>query len=176
MPPWFHQMDEQGETPMSRALKSAYPALVRLLVEQEQEYAQERRRTAEEAHGELQSAAYWGFQTAVERLLAGGADPSQPDDRGNTPLMWAVCNGQRDIVTALLDHGADVNAKNAAGLTCLHWVALTGRTDIAEMLVSRGVEVNPAGTGRWTLSPASTALLMGHSDLFDLISVRGGSL
>ena len=74
-PPWYHRMDEQGETPLSRAFKSSYPLLVELLLSQEEEHS--RGRGME--NDSLEGAAYWGMSDRVASLLAEGADPSNRD-------------------------------------------------------------------------------------------------
>lgn len=176
MPPWFHRMDEHGETPMSRALKSAYPALVKLILAEEEAYVQERLRSArqEDAEYQPQREGYWGMQGAIERLLDAGLDPSETDAHGNTPLMHAVCLGQAEIAKTLIDRGTDVNVKNADGLTPLHWAALNGNSEMARLLLEHGAKASPEKSENCPLSPAGFALLMGHHDMFDLITVSGG--
>jgi len=57
--------------------------------------------------------------SAVERLLAEGADPNILDDQRMSPLVWAVYGGYVEIVEALLAGGADVNFRVNTGETPL---------------------------------------------------------
>ena len=173
-PPWYHQMDEQGETPLSRAFKSQYPLLVELLLGQEE--AQSVTKARSSATSSLQEAAYWGAKERVEQLLGSGADPSAHDARGKTPLMEAACNGHVKTVEMLIEHGADVNTSTPQGLTSLHWVALSGSVDVARILIEQGAEVNPSLATACCPSPAGIALLMGYHELYSLLSTSGGSL
>lgn len=166
-PPWYHRMDDQGETPLSRAFKSSYPILVELLLEQEHAHAVSK---AEEQVSEESSSSYWGQGNAIRSMLSAKRSKQQ----GNTPLMRAVCDGQRDAVEDLLHEGIDVNAANDKGLTSMHWASLTGRVDIAELLLNSGAEANPISPSGYWPSPAGIALLMGYHELYDLLCTRGG--
>ena len=52
-------------------------------------------------------AAYHGHAATVAALLARGADPDRPNDRGQTPLAGAVFKGEQEVIDALLAGGAD---------------------------------------------------------------------
>lgn len=166
-PPWYHRMDDQGETPLSRAFKSSYPILVELLLEQEHAHAVSRTETSSSPDN---PDSYWGKGNMIRSMLSDKRTHAQ----GNSALMKAVCDGQRDIVENLVREGLDVNAANDKGLTSMHWVSLTGRVDIAELLLNHGAEANPISPSGYWPSPAGIALLMGYHDLYDLLCTRGG--
>jgi len=48
-----------------------------------------------------------GNRAAVQEMIDSGADLSQQDKRGWTPLNWAAGSGQLEIVELLLERGAD---------------------------------------------------------------------
>ena len=57
-------------------------------------------------------------QTAVAKLLTGGADVNTRDSRGNTPLMYASAIGSEDMIRKLLAAGPLAGAgrpRHAAG-------------------------------------------------------------
>lgn len=54
-------------------------------------------------------AAHWGRPDAVRALIAAGADPSQADSKGRTPLQCA-----QDTLAAFLVKGRDVQSVDAA--------------------------------------------------------------
>jgi len=92
----------------------------------------------------------------IKTLVAAGADPLIPSDRGTTPLMMAAGAGtdvQRErepeerataIETAkfLVEHGADVNAAGQYGWTALHAAAYQGLNDVIAYLVSKGAKID----------------------------------
>jgi len=160
-------MDDQGETPLSRAFKSSYPILVELLLEQEHAHAVSR---TESQPSQETTASYWGQGNAIRSMLS----EKRTHTQGNTPLMKAVCDGLRETVEVLVHEDADVNAANDKGLTSMHWVALTGRVDIAETLLNHGADANPISPSGYWPSPAGIALLMGYHDLYGLLCTRGG--
>jgi ankyrin repeat protein len=92
---------------------------------------------------------------AIKELVAGGADPTIPTEKGVTPLMLAAGAGtdvQRrrspeeraiavDTAKFLVEHGTDVNAAGQFGWTALHSAAYQGLNDVIEYLVSKGAKM-----------------------------------
>ena len=92
----------------------------------------------------------------IKTLVAAGADPLIPSERGTTPLMMAAGAGtdvQRErepeerataVETAkfLVEHGADVNAVGQYGWTPLHAAAYQGLNDVIAYLVSKGAKID----------------------------------
>ncbi|XP_026288874.1 uncharacterized protein LOC113213876 isoform X3 [Frankliniella occidentalis] len=76
----------------------------------------------------------------VCQLLAAGISVNSWDseESGNTPLHWAACYGNREIVSCLLDRGADVNSVNSLGVTPLHDAVARGDIDVIEELIQAG--------------------------------------
>ncbi|MEO6988602.1 MAG: ankyrin repeat domain-containing protein [Aquihabitans sp.] len=52
-------------------------------------------------------AAYHGHVATVSALLARGANPNHPNDKGQTPLAGAVFKGFEEVIDALVAGGAD---------------------------------------------------------------------
>jgi len=61
------------------------------------------------------SAAVFGHGEFVKLLLEAGADPSQPEESGCTPLMAAVAGGNIDIVKMMVAAGAKPDAVRFSG-------------------------------------------------------------
>jgi ankyrin repeat protein len=74
----------------------------------------------------------------AERLLAGGAAPSEFDDLGCTPLHWAVFRGGYECAELLLRYRADVNAISDDGVSPLWRAEDFGLDNIAALLRSYG--------------------------------------
>ncbi|HZW75887.1 MAG TPA: ankyrin repeat domain-containing protein, partial [Caldimonas sp.] len=94
----------------------------------------------------LAIAAAIGRAECVDALLAGGADPNQPNGRnGLRPLDAAVLFGAPETLERLLRAGADPNAPNARGETALHHAATLDSARsllVADVLLGHGA--NPA--------------------------------
>lgn len=69
----------------------------------------------------LHCAVFRQDQAAVDRLLAAGADPDEPDyaGSGDTPLMQAVTQGHLGIVRSLCAAGCSVDARRVNGQSSL---------------------------------------------------------
>lgn len=57
------------------------------------------------------------------------------NEQFETPLHWAVQNGNLDIVKLLISHGGNTFVKDEEGNTLLHWVANTSNYSVAEYLL-----------------------------------------
>jgi ankyrin repeat protein len=170
--PWYYEMDDAGETPMSRARKCGHRKLAELLLRHDQELMQTNDDDGQRS--ELQRVAFWGLADSVHDLLEEGVNPQAGDEKGDTPLHEAARNGHKEIVEELLQHGADVNEPNHHGMTTLHWVAMNGREDLAELLLDQGAEVNPRDEYAGGMTPRAVAMLMGYDQLAELIGSHGG--
>jgi ankyrin repeat protein len=97
---------------------------------------------------------------AVKLLLAHGALPNLPNNRGITPTMAAAGVGsvdadtrglyttpdvqQRSIASLelLLAAGGEINARESRGQSPLHGAAFWGWNDVVQYLVDHGAELN----------------------------------
>ena len=71
-----------------------------------------------------------------------------------TPLMKAVENGDKDVVTFLTDHGANVAIKDKCGYTALHKACIIYHDCLPEVLsclIENGADVNPVSYTHLTL-------------------------
>ncbi|KAG7208569.1 hypothetical protein KM043_014782 [Ampulex compressa] len=78
----------------------------------------------------------------VTQLINAGVNVNSWDSQGskNTPLHWAACYGNKDVVACLIDQGADVNAENGCGATPLHDAANRGDAAICRELLQAGAD------------------------------------
>lgn len=104
----------------------------------------------------------------VEELIDEGADVSQVDKYGATPLYIAAEEGQSHVAELLLDRGADVNqARTNNGKTPLWVAAENGQLDVAKLLLDRGADINLANTNG--AIPLWVAEKYGHTEIVDLL-------
>lgn len=86
----------------------------------------------------------------------------------STPLYVAAVWGDLEAARLLLDAGAEVNARNEDGQTALHWAASEGDRAMATLLIERGASLDQLCDEGST--PRELALLMGHTDLLDILA------
>jgi ankyrin repeat protein len=126
------------------------------------------------------------YLEAVRILLGAGADPLLSDEKGNSPLWYAVHQDDGELVSLLSISGVDIpalteaydrgdiqiarlltdriadpGATDANGRTFLHVAAQQGLPDLAAAVLSRGVEVD--AVDRFGRTPLSLAAV--RSDL-----------
>jgi len=93
------------------------------------------------------------------------------DHNGNTPLMWAVSQGNEQLVEALVDQGALVNMQNFVGETALFVAAARGFDKICALLMESG------GDSRLATVEGATAVHIaaasGHLEVLRLLASRG---
>lgn len=107
--------------------------------------------------------------TIARDLLDCGANPNSETHKGETPLMWAVWNGQIEIARLLLERGAD--ASSAPGTRALVIAVEDGLTDAAEMLLAHGADPNSRDHRGWI--PLHVAAGRGYVDLVSLLLAHG---
>lgn len=132
-----------------------------------------------QAPTELSRAVTFDDAGAVARLLAQGADPNAPDDKGQPPLVLAMRDQQFAAAEALLKApGLQIDAANANGETALMMAALRGRLDWVQRLLALGAAVNRSG---WTPlhyaasgpEPKVIALLLERGAAIDAVAPTG---
>ncbi|MDC0711594.1 ankyrin repeat domain-containing protein [Stigmatella sp. ncwal1] len=76
-----------------------------------------------------------GELTRVKALLAEGADPNLPGERGRTPLMVSAEAGHVHVVQALLAAGAEPFLTDELGETALLISAAHGHAEVCHLLM-----------------------------------------
>lgn len=115
----------------------------------------------------LMVAAYKGHRTAVELLLARGAQVNRPNW---TALHYAAASGKNDIVQLLLNKGANVNAASPNKTTPLMMAAGEGHIMTVKLLLDSGADLtarNELGLGALEFAAKS-----GHKDIVEGLTYR----
>lgn len=160
---WLHTMDEEGRTPLDRAMNSGHRAIAEMLLQQEKEQAD----PASEGTP-MHRAARLGLTAAVQSLISYGFDAMRVDRNGDTPLHLAVREGHLETARALLD-ASDVNARNNHGLSPLHWATLRGDRAMCAMLLEYGADPNMRDEHLDGLSPIHVARVMDYNGLSEAL-------
>ena len=88
----------------------------------------------------------------------------EPDHHNtDTPLHWALENGQVYAAKQLIDNGADVNAKDNDGDTPLHYACGFGHVDATKQLIHNEANVNAKDNDGNTA--LRLAMMNGHQEL-----------
>jgi hypothetical protein len=105
---WLGVMDEDGMNALHLAAAGGHQDTINSLLEGDSSGSSLGAR-ANDGSSALHLASYYGFDAAVELLLARGADVHAVDMEGSTALHNAAYKGNSDIVSLLIKAGANVN-------------------------------------------------------------------
>jgi len=72
-----------------------------------------------------------------ETLLKAGCDVNAADNKGRTPLIYAVASERSAVVNLLMKRGANINAKDHNGESALDWAIKSGNQEIIRSLSLR---------------------------------------
>lgn len=120
--------------------------------------------------GRVFQFARMGHAAELAELFGQGLPANLRNDKGDSLLMLAAYNGQREAARVILEAGGDPELANDRGQTPLAGAAFKGDIDIASLLLAKGAAVDGTGDGsRTALMTAAmfnrtemVALLLGH--------------
>src|SRR5262249_44108447 len=69
-------------------------------------------------------------------LLDAGCDVNASDNKGRTPLIYAVAFERPAVIELLLKRGANISAKDHNGESALDWAMKSGNQEIIKLLPS----------------------------------------
>ncbi|CAL4969304.1 unnamed protein product [Urochloa decumbens] len=113
-----------------------------------------------------ESVEVCGYLVEVLRV-----DVDAVDDKGRTPLMYAIHSKNATIVKYLLDHGANQDKADHEGLVPLHSAAGIGDCKILELLLAKGAYIDPVGKvcgtplhmAAWERQAGTMKILLDHN-------------
>jgi ankyrin repeat protein len=105
---WLGVMDEDGMNALHHAAAGGHQDTINSLLERDSSGSSLSARS-NDGSSALHLASYYGFDAAVELLLARGADVHAVDVEGSTALHNAAYKGNSDIVSLLIKAGVNVN-------------------------------------------------------------------
>ncbi|XP_071094732.1 putative ankyrin repeat protein RF_0381 [Haliotis cracherodii] len=92
-----------------------------------------------------------------------------------TPVMFAAEKAHRDMFDFLVGRGADLSLVDDSGSTILHIACEGGNLDIVNFILNYNiVDINSMDEQECT--PAMKAALNGHTDVFNLLVMKGSDL
>ena len=165
---WLYEIDEYGESPLSRVSKSGRMDIANILFHQNIEDALKEVTQAPEIH----RASYFGYDDVVTEMTASGHDTESLDQQGERPIHKAARHGHYKVVQVLLDSGAEIDAPNALGLTPLHWAVIKGDVEMVELLLNRGANPTVRDWVTGGKTPLQIARLMKYKEITENLEYR----
>ena len=83
---------------------------------------------------QLNVAISKGDLAKVQQLVGIGVNVNHRDERGKTPLMYAILYKQTEIVSYLIKKGADYRAEDSNGLTILDYAEKSKSEEIIKLV------------------------------------------
>lgn len=160
--------DNTGATPLHEAAEINSLKMAKLLIENGADVAKSH---AIKRVTPLILAIKNDSRAMVDLLMRHGADPSQADADGHTPLMAASFRAADSIVTLLLQAGADAKAKDRLGRNVLQHCNGGLKAETLNRLIDAGAEAD--GRDSWKRSPLLSAILDSNQVLAQVLLARG---
>ena len=111
----------------------------------------------------------------VKLLLINGSKVNKNNSKPcNTPLHYAVRNGELEIVQMLLDRGANINVQSLKSKTALHIAVEDNRMDIIDILLNHGANVKISDIS--DVTPLHTAVKNDSVEIIKLLLSRGANV
>ncbi|NES98563.1 MAG: hypothetical protein F6K32_25975, partial [Desertifilum sp. SIO1I2] len=195
----LHVVDDQGYTPLHIASREGHKDVVELLIARGAQIDAKSKdgctplyMAASGQHLDIAQlllgcdaimepdiAVMLGEVELVNHYLEQGIDVSSKLTKGLTKgeswLITAISNKNRDIVTLLLNRGARVNERMEAEKVCpLHRASAIGCRDICELLINRGADVNTES--EYGKTPLHLATQFGHQNIVELLLKCGANV
>ncbi len=123
---------------------------------------------------DLMAAIRAGDSGGVRAALSRGADVSESEADGTTPLHWAVHGDDATIVGLLLEAGADPEAPNRYGIRPLMLACTNGNAATAKLLLKAGADANATATEGETV--LMTAARTGAANVVSLLLDHGADV
>ena len=83
---------------------------------------------------QLNVAISKGDLAKVQQLVGIGVDVNKKDERGKTPLMYAILYKQTEIVSYLIRNGADYRAEDPNGITIQEYAEQSKSEEIIKLV------------------------------------------
>ncbi len=130
----------------------------------------------------LTAAIAKGRIELIKLLIAFKAKLNARDGNSNTPLVYAIEEGQFGIAKMLIEAGADPNTANKSKF--IHSFKFYDKSpliaaveaenkELVELLLDRGANINQSSNAK---APLTTAIRTGNTEIADLLLARGADL
>lgn len=137
--------NDRGDLPVHLAAQAGHDDVLEMLLATDPSLLAAR---GDDHNTLLHGAVAAGSRACVERLLELGANPSEPNEWGFTPLH-ELRHDDLDLVKRLHERGAELRAVNCMGWTLLHVAASHELPAVYDYLLEQGLDPSETtGDGR----------------------------
>ena len=131
--------DGYSLTPLHEAVRGQHVGVCELLSKEKKNYIK--------TSDILFYAARIGNTDICKILINNSTNVNVKNNRGDTPLHYAICCQSADMCRFFIDARADVNVRNNSGFMPLHSAARYQGAGVCKMLIDAGAEVNVESFG-----------------------------
>jgi len=155
--------DKDGETALFFASESGHSDIVKYLLSKSAKLTKNKRGIT---CLHIASACKEGLECV--KLLLEYVPLNCMDIDKDSPLNYAVAEGNKNVVKFLLEKGAEFHGKNNLGRTCLHIATEQGHLEIVKMLVENNADISAENNEGET--PLVLAERLGIDDVAEYLS------
>ena len=170
-PALINQPDDQGNTPLMKAVANKHAAMVSLLISKE---ANPHLRNAEGKTAMALAVSQNHYPTTQALIVGGAQEQQQASIHQSHPLIIACTSHKEDEVRRLSASGADLQVTDKRGWTLLHHAARFGNTNIVKQLLDAGLNPNAGDMDQWT--PLHAAIWLQNEEIIKLLVERGANV
>ena len=128
----------------------------------------------------LHKAVIIGNIDLVKLLVENGADLDIELQRVNsnhmrlTPILYAVIQNKKNIVSYLINKGVDVDKKLNSNTTILHHASAHNHVDLVQLIISKDADINSCDTNG--MSPLHYASNRGNKKIIEILIAAGANV
>ena len=128
----------------------------------------------------LHKAVIIGNIDLVKLLVENGADLDIELKRVNsnhmrlTPILYAVIQNKKNIVSYLINQGVDVDKKLNSNTTILHHASAHNHVDLVQLIISKDADINSCDTNG--MSPLHYASNIGNKKIIEILIEAGANV
>jgi len=153
--------NNKGQTPLDIAISQNSMDIIELFI-------------SKNAISSLHIAVQLGAIASIKTFIENGTDINLKDDRGCTPLYYAVVHAKKDIVRLLVAEGADVNLMPKNNYSLLRLAVWNKDIDTVKLLVDKGLKADVKDIDG--LTAFRVAALQGSRDIVEFFLSKGAQI
>jgi ankyrin repeat protein len=99
---------------------------------------------------------------------------NQANDKGVTPILWATCKDDLEMVKTLIEHGADIHKADNEGVTPILCAAYNNNLEMVKTLIEHRADIHKADDEGVT--PILCAAYKGNLEIVQLLIEHGADI
>jgi hypothetical protein len=172
-------VDQEGLTALYHALYGGNPEVIRLLLTAGASATHRDVQDTTPLHflGQYMKAAHNTIKPAIDMLVMAGADLEAKDDRGYTPMAYAIVGDNVGAARCLVEAGCSLSFYNFISRNLLHFASFYALLDMLEYLCGLGLfDISPYQKDYWGFTPWDLFIYTHVADEWELQKDRKPTL